>query len=356
MKRPKKNPDWAGKIGNVSQLGGIETSVLDNGPAHGSRIAWFNTGSPLRFKVAIDRCLDIVDTFYSQHSLAWISHTGLTVPQPHANSGLEWLYTFAGGLLTTCGLCHTGAPEIDEHGDRGLHGRISNFPATIESIIQPDPLAGKMDMSITALIKDSKVFGPCLELRRTISATLGEPTVLIQDVVTNRGNTPQPHMILYHCNFGWPLVDKGTKIIGRGNWHPLRPEIDSVRFNNKIDYKTCMPPLPEHSGMKEYCAAVEMASDSKGWCVAGLHNPKLNLAMQMRFKKKQLPWLTNWQHWGTDEYVTALEPGTHAPIGQGQARKDKTLIFLKPGQFRKYELEISVLTEPTPIKQFLKLG
>ena len=45
MKQTKKNPDWAGKIGNVSQLGGIETSVLDNGPAHGSRVDWLDPGS-----------------------------------------------------------------------------------------------------------------------------------------------------------------------------------------------------------------------------------------------------------------------------------------------------------------------
>ena len=58
---------WNDKVGNIFQVGGIETSVLDNGPAKGSRIAWINTGSGLRFKVAIDRSLDIVDAFYNQH-------------------------------------------------------------------------------------------------------------------------------------------------------------------------------------------------------------------------------------------------------------------------------------------------
>ena len=58
---------WKDKIGNISQIGGIETSVLDNGPARGSRIAWVNTGSGLRYKVAIDRCLDITDAFHNPH-------------------------------------------------------------------------------------------------------------------------------------------------------------------------------------------------------------------------------------------------------------------------------------------------
>ena len=41
------------KVGNIQQTGGIETAVLDNGPAKGSRVAWVNTGSGLCHKVAI---------------------------------------------------------------------------------------------------------------------------------------------------------------------------------------------------------------------------------------------------------------------------------------------------------------
>ena len=47
--------DFAGKISNPAQLGGIETAVLDNGAGRGVRVAWVNTGSPLRFKVVLDR-------------------------------------------------------------------------------------------------------------------------------------------------------------------------------------------------------------------------------------------------------------------------------------------------------------
>jgi hypothetical protein len=65
---------WHNKISNTARLGGIESSVLDNGAGRGTRIAWFNTGSGLRFKVVIDRAMDIADAFYNEHSLAWISH------------------------------------------------------------------------------------------------------------------------------------------------------------------------------------------------------------------------------------------------------------------------------------------
>ena len=48
---------WQNKVINFTQVGGIETSVLDNGLGKGTRIAWVNTGSGLRYKVVIDRGL-----------------------------------------------------------------------------------------------------------------------------------------------------------------------------------------------------------------------------------------------------------------------------------------------------------
>ena len=60
----KKTFAWQDKVGNSSQVGGIETSVLDNGPGKGTRIAWVNTGAGLRYKVVVDRGLDLADAFY----------------------------------------------------------------------------------------------------------------------------------------------------------------------------------------------------------------------------------------------------------------------------------------------------
>jgi hypothetical protein len=80
----------------------------------------------------------LLTAFYNQHSLTWLSSRGIVPPQLFPDKGLNWLRTFAGGLLTTCGLTHAGGPETDEFGERGLHGLISNIPAEIESIIQPD--------------------------------------------------------------------------------------------------------------------------------------------------------------------------------------------------------------------------
>lgn len=348
------NSSWKDKIGNVFQVGGIETSVLDNGPAKGSRIAWINTGAGLRFKVALDRGLDIVDAFYNQHSLSWLSHSGLTAPRPDANTGLEWLYSFAGGLLTTCGLTHVGGPEEDENEKRGLHGRVSNLPTTLESVIQPDLINGKLEMSITGLVNQSRVFGPNLKLKRTISCTLGQSRINIHDEVANQANTSVPHMILYHCNFGWPLIDEGVDIIYRGVCKSRGLPMDNEIFNEKHDYKKCQPPMDSHKGGGESCGFINVETDKDGNCIAGLANNKLNIALAIKYNKAQLPSLTNWQHWGPGEYVCALEPGTNYPIGQIKAAEQGNLITLEPGEKREYDLEFSVLSDKPSILDFIK--
>lgn len=342
------------KISNPAQLGGIETSIIDNGLGRGTRIAWINTGSGLRYKIVIDRAMDIADTFYNQHSLAWLSNGGITAPEPFSNQGTDWLRTFGGGLLTTCGLTHIGGPESDAYGARGLHDQISNLRAEVESIIQPDPVAGKMDMSITGRIKQTQVLGFSLELKRTVSATIGEAAIRIHDEVTNKGNLPAPHMLLYHFNFGWPLVDEGTDIIWTGEWQPRVGGINNKIFREGYNFRKCSPPLEEHSGNGEAVAFINSVPDNDGKCTCGLHNTRIGLALVIRFQKKQLPWLTNWQHWGKGEYVTGMEPGTHPPIGQAKAREQHELIFLQPGETRSYDIEIEVLENEAEINEFLK--
>lgn len=343
---------WNDKISNPAQLGGIETAILDNGLGRGTRIAWINTGTGLRYKVVIDRAMDIADAFYNQHSLAWLSHVGITPPQPFSLKGIDWIKTFGGGLLTTCGLTHVGGPESDEHGERSLHGRISNLPAEIESIVQPDPLAGNMEMSISGRIRQTQVFGPSLELKRTISGTLGKATLRIQDEVINRGNTEVPHMLLYHFNLGWPLVDEGSQLLWQGDWQSREGQSAQI-FREGHDFRSCPLPLEEHKGGGEEAAFIDIEADSSGLCTCGIHNPQLGLALALRFQKNQLPWLTNWQHWGKGEYVTGLEPGTNPPIGQAKAREMKTLLHLAPGESKNYALEIEIFDNEERIKEFI---
>jgi hypothetical protein len=344
------------KISNHSQIGGIETSILDNGPGKGVRIAWINTGTGLRFKVVLDRGMDIADAFFNAHSLAWISHAGVVKPQPFSNQGLDWLRTFAGGLLTTCGLSHIGGPEIDTTGSRGLHGNYSNIPAEIIAIQQPDLVKGNLDMSITGLIRETTTFGPQLELKRTISGILGESTIKIHDEITNLGNTPAPHMLLYHINCGYPLIDKETNIIWKGDWESMDKNPNNRIFNPSNDFKKCPEPMDEHAGSGEDVAFISPRSDSDDTATCGFVNEKLGLGLSIKFNTLQLPWLINWQHWGKGEYVTALEPATNPPIGQTKARETGTLTQLAPLEKRNYDLELRVITKKDDLENLLNIN
>ena len=112
--------------------------------------------------------------------------------------------------------------------------------------------------------------------------------------------------------------------------------------------------MKEHSGTGESVAFIDCDADNKGQSFCGLHNAHLGLAVALRFKKEQLPWLTNWQHWGEREYVTGLEPGTNRVIGQKKAREEGTLITLQPGETRCYEVELEVMHTKDKIEDFIQ--
>ncbi|MDD4646079.1 MAG: aldose 1-epimerase family protein [Bacteroidales bacterium] len=335
---------WDHKISNPLQIGGIETSVLDTGAARGVRIAWINTGSGLRYKVVLDRAMDIAEAFYNQYGLAWISRAGIRPPELAAMAGAGWLRNFGGGLMSTCGLSYMGSPESDEFGERGVHGRISNIPAEIISIKQPDPQNGELEFSLTGIIQESCLFGPHLQLERTISGTLGVSEIRVSDRVTNRGNETSPHMLLYHCNMGWPLIDNGTKLNWKGKCKSRGADQDNAIFNDDRNYRECTEPLDSHNGGGEACGFIDAEPDAEGYCHCSVVNPALRIGLEIRFRKDQLPLLTNWQHWGKGEYVTALEPCTNPPNGQREAREKGTLIFLEPGESREYELRFRIVT------------
>ena len=107
-------------------------------------------------------------------------------------------------------------------------------------------------------------------------------------------------------------------------------------------FRTCPPPLEAHCGGGEGAAFIDVAADETGQSVCGLRNRALGLEATLRFKKEQLPRLTNWQHWGKGEYVMGFEPGTHPPIGQAKARAEDTLITLAPGESRTYDLNLTI--------------
>jgi Domain of unknown function (DUF4432) len=152
----------ARKYENPNQLGGIRTGTLDYpqaGGGPGSRVALIDTGSGLRFTVAIGRGGDIVDAAYNDTNLAYLTPNGLKPASHGVQRGDDWLRAWAGGLVTTCGPETIGTARIEDGKDVPLHGRHANTPAALIGIENPDPQRGRDEMSLTLVIRESRMFG-----------------------------------------------------------------------------------------------------------------------------------------------------------------------------------------------------
>ena len=364
MKKPAKPAARASKTSlldvnkfeNIQQLGGIRTGMLDApaaGGGAGVRVALFDTASGFRFTVALDRGGDIVDAHYNAVGLAYLSPNGLRPPESARHHEIEWLRGWAGGLVTTCGPEYVGGPRMEAGAKTSLHGRYSNSPAAVEGLRNPDPARGVRDMALDLVVRDSRMFGPTFEIRRTLRATLGEPGVTIVDEVTNCSDTAAAHHWLYHCNLGYPLLNEGARFVYRGRaqyWVVPPPEGQDIvqplpaAAMNRL--KRVPGGLPEHAGFGERGLIVDVEPDARGACHVGLLNPVLHLGLEFSYPAAALPRLAHWQHYGPRGcYVSGLEPFHGSLLGRDRDRHPGVDSVLAPGESRRYRLAIRVLRD-----------
>ncbi len=344
------------KFENAHQLGGIRLGTLTNGV----KCAWFETGSGLRFLVALDRGGDIVDAHFNEHGLAYLTPNDIKPPSPAYNTAFEWLRSWPGGLLTTCGPETIGGPREQTGGTSGLHGRYSNTPAEVESLVNPDPHSSNHEMLLRLNVRDSRMFGPTFEIRREIRCTLGVPEIRIEDTVTNRSANSASHHWLYHCNPGYPLLDEGARFVyrGRAQYWELPPQTDGsilvpISEKKMNGLKRAVGPLPEHVDSAERGLLVDVKPDRKGLCHIGIINQTLKLGLELEYPAKDLPRMANWQHYGTGCYATALEPFYGSLLGKPHDKSRLANASLGPGKSRTYQLTIRVRAGNRQIDEML---
>lgn len=354
----------APRIEHPLQLGGIRTGSLDApgaGGGPGVRVALIDTGSGLRFTVALDRGGDLIDAAFNDCALAYLSPNGLMPPNAAFHRENEWLRNWPGGLVTTCGPEYIGGSRTEAGTVTTLHGRFSNTPAALVSLINPDPRRGRHDMALALVVRDTRAFGPSFEIRRRLSCTLGVPEIVIEDEVENIGDIPAAHHWLYHCNLGYPLLDEGARFVYRGrarHWIvPPPPGEDilqplSAAAMDKL--KRVPAPLPGHAGAGERGLVVELEAEKDGECRIGLVNSRRRLGLQLTFPRAALPRLAHWQHYGPrGSYASGLEPFRGSLLGS--AREDDPAFHpkLQPGEIRNYRLRLTVLRGAAELKQLL---
>lgn len=352
------------QFGLVHQAGGIQTATFDDpqpGGRPGCRVALINTGSGLRFTVALDHGGDIVEAFYNADSLAFLTPNGYKRPSHAYHREAEWLSSWAGGLLTSCGPRHIGGPRGVGGQPQSLHGHHHNTPAAVLAIRNPDLRRGERTMSIEMTITDARMFGPVVEVHRVIQARLGEPVIEIHDRVTNLGDEPVPHQWLYHMNLGYPLVDAGAHFVGGGtiidHWSaPSKPVAPWPPVGGDPNALKVVPsPLPEHSGGGERGLIMAMAADAQGLCRVGLINPNRKLGLAITYPQAQLPRLANWQHFGPGgSYVMGIEPFYGSLFGPDRDDHPMATATLAPGESRRYDLTVSTCTDAASLAALQK--
>ena len=324
-------------VGTMSQVAGIRLVELADGKPRGMRAAEVYTGSGFRFQVLIDRAMDIGACEHNGRAVAWL-HPALGGPQFHEPQGYGWSRTWGGGLVTTAGLSFFGHPEEDAGETLGLHGRIAHQPASKVNVTE-EWRGDDYVLEIEGEARQTALGVENLLLRRKISTRLGADSLNIEDTVRNDGFTPAPHMILYHCNFGFPVVSPDSELeIDDESVHPrdARAEFGMDRLTR---FESPEPGFPEQVFFHR------PRVDSDGYSRAALVNRKLGFGAYVRYRAAELPYFAHWKLMDAGNYVVALEPANQWETPRKTLRDEGRLRFLEPGEEVHYHLEIGVTEE-----------
>jgi hypothetical protein len=331
------------RIGRLEQVAGIEPFVFDDGPSRGVRAFRFRTGSGLSFDVLPDRGMDLGFAEQGGTSLAWLSPNGIVAPAFHESRGEGWLNSFPGGLLVTCGLRNVGPPGERGGEEFGLHGRASHIPA---SRVSYDAFWDEDGCVLVASgqIRESSVFGPNLVLRRRIMARVGESRIKIEDQIENEGFDPEPLMVLYHINLGWPLLAETSRLVGPGR-SAESPEPRDEEARTGLDaWDRFAPPTPNFKERVFYHRPT-VGTDNRAQ--ARLENPELGLSFSVKFRPEELPEFVQWTMTSEGTYVLGLEPATCRVEGPAAEEAAGRVIRLQPGETRRHSLELEVSPQAT---------
>ena len=326
------------RVGRMDQLAGISLLEAADGKARGCRMLDVWTGTGLRFRVNAERALDISSCDFKGLPLGWRSPAGDVHPAFYEPEELGWLRSFPGGLLATCGLDQFGSPSQEAGAKFGLHGRIGNSPSS--QVNQRAFWDGdEYRLEISAETRQAALFCEALVLRRRISTALGSNCIRIEDVVTNEGFQPAPHMLLYHFNLGFPLVSEQTRLnLQAAETQPR----DAVAQGGIAEWNRFQPPTP---GYQEQVFIHQPVAGENGLTQVELRNPQLGLGLRWTYKTDELPYLMEWKMMGEGAYVVGVEPANCKGLGgRAATREAGQLPVLAPGESRSYSMALEVVS------------
>lgn len=316
-------------IGHDSQLCCVEEVRLVGGRGDGMRLIQVRNAAGLELTISADRCADISRLIYKGYNMGYFSPCGYVAPAYYDSRGNGFLKSFTAGFLTTCGLTTAGAACVDQGEEVPMHGTIANTPC--------DRIWWTEDadtIHIHAEVRDGRLFGEKLLLRREISCGKFDSRLTISDTVENQGDTASPLMLLYHMNMGYPLLSENAVVR-----IPSRQVVPwNARAAEGLDSWDRM--LPPTQGFTEQCYfhTFEQAGS------ASIYNPDIRAGLMLSFDTAELPCLTEWKMMGVRDYVLGLEPSSCTPLGWDVLRREGKMQFLQPGETAGFHVHVSLFS------------
>jgi galactose mutarotase-like enzyme len=237
-----------------------------------------------------------------------------------------------------------GGPDFNEKGALryGLHGKIANKPAQkVEVSIDGDEGV----IRVVGVVDEIRMFGNKLRMTTEIATRVGDSTMTVTDTIANVSAQPGELELLYHINFGSPMLDPGSKIVLPAK--RICPR-DAVAVENLPQWNVYGPETP---GSTEVVFFYELLADSSGQTQTTLRNAAGNQGVSLRFSKNQFPFFTLWKNRqaSADGYATGLEPGINFPNPKSFEKQKGRVAVLKPGETRTYQIAITALADAASV-------
>jgi len=321
--------------------------TLRGGRSEGVDVVEIDNGA-FRFVVILTRGMGVWRAALGDLSLGWKSPVAGPVHPAMVRlwdpSGIGWLDGFD-EMLCRCGLESNGAPEFNDDGSLRypLHGKIANTPVhKVELTIDGD----EGEITLTGEVDEARLFGNKLRLTSTYTTRVGQPGFDLLDEVTNLSAEPSELELLYHINFGPPLLNPGSKVVVPAL--KVAPR-DEVAMGNVPEWDTYGPETP---GSPEAVFFLELAADAEGNTEAMLHNRSSDQGVRLKFNKNQLPCFTVWKNRqaAVDGYVTGLEPAINFPNPKSFEKAQGRVAELAPGASRSFEITLEALGDAASVR------
>ena len=348
---PGKKKDILKRVGNISQIAGAKRYYLAEGRGAGVECVDVRTGTGFEYTVMPGRGMDIGWCGYEGMPISYMSKAGIVSPSYFSGIKDQWLQCFPGGMVSTCGLGNVGdwCEDVTEGlgvQDFGLHGRISNQCA--KNVCVDERWEGDtFVIEVSGTDTEAQLRGEHFSLRRTVTGKLGQNCFTIRDRITNEDFIERPYMLMYHVNFGYPVVDEGSEIVIRSD--EMFADTKASLQHMEDAYKVSLPVNGTEENLYFHRTGEK---DGKGF--AAVVNRSIKVMTYVRYTAAKLPWLTEWKMMGESDYAIGLEMGNCIPRGRRYHRDKKLLKTLPPQESIVNELEIGIVTGEKEIAALLK--